>query len=180
MGDLRNIITQQNKGDKHIDTGNFNNLVEKVNALGHFRPDGTTIECIRMTGAGIFIIPGGAGGAFPWEKVSFTLAKLSNASTPTATIRAGRVRTGVNAYVSVAETQVVLSNDPEYVCVRYKWADGTASVVAAGSTDPLSNEEYYYESYFKFEQNSNGKYIISTPGIFRFGDLVIPGAFGDG
>ena len=123
-----------------------------------------------------------AGGKGANEKQwSFGKGPIANTADPkTFTVYAGRVRVGLNAYIDVAETELVLSNDPEFICVRYSWADKTASVVAAGSVEPLPNEDYYYQTYYKLEQNDSGRYILSTPGRFARGDLVISGAFGDG
>jgi hypothetical protein len=112
---------------------------------------------------------------------SFGWGGLSSSNgNKTAIVYAGRVRAGARAYVDVAQTEVVLSNDPEFLCVRYCWADNTAAVVAVGSTEPIPNEQYYYQTYYKVEQVSGGSYIESTPYRFARGDLVIPGAFGDG
>ena len=125
-------------------------------------------------------IKAGGGGANE-KKWSFGKGPISNITdTKTFTVYAGRVRVGVNNYIDVAETELVLSNDPEFICVRYSWADKTASVIAAGSVEPFPNEDYYYQTYYKLEKNASDNYVLSTPGRFARGDLVISGAFGDG
>ena len=111
---------------------------------------------------------------------SFGYGGLNNASSPTLLIYAGRVRIGANAYIDVAEDEVALSGDPCFVALRYSFSDKSAEWVGAGSTEPVSDNDYYYESYFKVEQVDTGSYVLSTPGLLRFGDMVIPGAFGDG
>jgi hypothetical protein len=112
---------------------------------------------------------------------SFGYGGITNGSgTKTIKVYAGRVRIGPNAYIDVAEDDVSLSTDPEFVALRYDFANKTAAWVAGGTTDPVSDNTYFYESYFKLEQDSDGNYHLSKPGRLRFGDMVIPGAFGDG
>ena len=111
-------IVEQSRGDKHIDTGNYNAMVRKTNANSRMLFDPRTTDVVRWTNAGKFAVlkPRSAVDPadirFGWELTDDDVC----------TIYEGAINFQglANQPTTVAETEVTLTGSTEYV---YVWQE---------------------------------------------------------
>jgi hypothetical protein len=150
MSGQRNILLTHQRGDKHINTDNFNNIVGKVNALSQFHFDGETTELVRVSGGARMVITRKSSGT--GELWSLQHSKPANNQ---CTISAGRIVYGTKVY-SVAEDTVVLEGATEFVFVKIIRASSVSSIEHA-STYPVSNPTEFVLPLVEFTA-TNGVY----------------------
>ena len=67
--------------------------------------------------------------------------------------------------IAIAQTDVVLTGNPEYIYVQHAW-DGSTATVEHSTTKPQSNATYYRHTLFKF---------VPTGGVYSLSEILHPG-----
>ena len=88
MTEFRSTIDKQRVGDRSIRTANWNEQVEKVNALGKFIGDPNNYELVRWTGSQRQVIPRGRPGQGSGSGIDYHF-KISKSAVSSVRVTAG-------------------------------------------------------------------------------------------
>ena len=110
------------------------------------------------------------GSRGPWFNLPFWY-KQEGANGQTITIRAGKLDIAGKS-ISVAETAVTLTGDPEYVYIDYPWTT-SAATIEHSSNYPLDDSTSMKYPLYHFVTDANGNYYVTDQGYLRFNVKVI-------
>jgi len=163
-------VRYQSKGDKHVDTANFNKIAGVANGLCNiFGMDPAGFECVRQIGTQRYIVPATAGGdAFPFgDTWLFGIIYIDGT---TVRVNEGEIQIGENAAVAASTTNVTINNDYDKVGIEYVHGTSpTLSIVnhASSVTYEAGKTKAWLYSFRK-TGNSVTLYRVNPWGLFAF------------
>jgi len=117
-------------------------------------------QYVDFTGPNNILRPKG----LPWNRLAFGYYLVKNV----VTIYTGNLRQHGIQNISISETDVTLSGDPEYVYVNHQRGSSSATILHS-QTEPVSNSTTLKVPLYKFEVVTGMIYKISQ--ILHFGDI---------
>lgn len=90
------------------------------------------------------------------------------------TVNAGTVYHGIRAGAYIAETEVTITEDEQYVWVNYDFTTKTASIPSPSTAEPISDSTNFRVWLYKFRFNGSA---ITDYVIGHVGNIYIPGTF---
>jgi hypothetical protein len=162
--EYREGIRRQNRGDRSVDTGNFNALVDKVNALGRSMLDPNKTKLVRQFGSHIQVSTS-TGVRIP--KKSLHLSINANVVSNLA----GKIVIHGDQKVPVPADSVTLSGSTSIVYVEMTWASKAVDLKQA-TTPPDSGPTLMIWELAKYTATGTG-YRILDGDLYWEGDIHI-------
>jgi len=79
---------------------------------------------------------------------------------------------GTNVDITVAETVITLTGDPEYIYLQFEWGQITTATIEHSSTKPSTNATYYRRRLYRFDLDAETQqYKLGK--ISHIGDVSI-------
>ena len=161
MGGQRNVLQRQARGDKFVETSNYNNLIDMATQLGQLHFDPESMVMMRTDGNGTTIVnrKSTTTTTEPWTlECSLAGAVVS--------VTAGTISYG-SVDIPVLAGDVTLTGTPEFVYVRLT-RSSQATALGHASTRPASDSTY---AYFVLASYTAEYGVYSLTAVHRKGDI---------
>lgn len=162
---FRTDIKEIQRGDKRILSGDYNEGVRKLNAVGNFTFNAEDYQMIRWTGSQWILIPK-RSKEFPFDKLAFGFSLNGDV----VTIFPGTLRIHGTGLFPVAEIDVTLTGSVEFVFLAHS-RDHNSTSITHSTTEPETTSNELRVPLYKFTADTPGLYELDR--ILNMGDINI-------